>query len=88
MLEQETGIEWGHLAPFVPVLPLVLRTLEAYALDQRRGQAQQAGVLGGAPADPVAYIGRHDVHAAMKAAGWTDRQIGAAMDARDLSPPA
>lgn len=30
-----------------PVVAVVLRTLEAYLLDQRRGQPPQEGVLGG-----------------------------------------
>lgn len=30
-----------------PVVAIVLRTLEAYLLDQRRGQPPQEGVLGG-----------------------------------------
>lgn len=33
-----------------PIVAFVLRTLEAYLLDQRRGQPPQEGVLGGATA--------------------------------------
>lgn len=33
-----------------PVVALVLRTLEAYLLDQRRGQPPQEGILGGSRA--------------------------------------
>ena len=50
------GVDAKWLVPLQPAIVAVARALEGWVLDELRGQAPQAGVLGGAPADPAAYV--------------------------------